>query len=123
MGSLIGFLATTFVGEKYARPAAYALVIGLFLAICGVARCTYDHSVVAKYEAKQQQRAAPATNKATEQRAKDAETRAAKSQEMSDVIHSVPDQAINPVSHARGCEQLRRAGKRVAACSGSSPAR
>lgn len=26
MGSLIGFLATTFIGEKWARPAAYALL-------------------------------------------------------------------------------------------------
>jgi hypothetical protein len=64
MGSLIGFLATTFIGEKWARPAAYALLaLGVAIALFG-AKCTYDHAVIAKHEAKQDAANAKADRKA-----------------------------------------------------------
>lgn len=123
MGSLIGALVARGWSEKAARALSYAgLALLLAGALWGLV-AAYNAHVIGGYKEKQQQRAAPATNKAAAQREVDAATRAEKSKEMTNVIHSVPDQAINPVSHARGCEQLRRAGRHSPACSGSSPAR
>lgn len=63
MGWLIGLLAPT-VGEKFARPVAYAALAFVLLAMLGIGKCTYDRAVIAKHEAKQDAANAKADRKA-----------------------------------------------------------
>lgn len=123
MGTAIGWLAAkSLFGKPIGEgPARWILTAALFLAILGVAAGTIaalKQKGATDYVQKVEKRAAPATNKASDERARDAITNAKAEQEMHDVIAAQPDQPIAPTSHARGCEQLRRAGRHPASCGG-----
>ena len=116
MGTAIAYLVAKGVPEKAAR---LILTAGIFLLVLGVfagAVALLKHKGQQEYVAKVEHRAAPATNKAADERATDAIQNAKSEQEMHDVIAAQPDQPIAPTSHARACEQLRRAGRNIAAC-------
>jgi hypothetical protein len=112
---LIGMLAPT-VGEKWAKPAAIGLLIALAVAIFSVGRCAYDRSVIAKHEQKIERRAAPATNKAADERAADTINNAKAEEELHNAVHSVPDAAPAGPSHALACKRLSNVGKHPASC-------
>jgi hypothetical protein len=89
----------------------------------GSAKCAYDRSVIDKHEQKIERRAAPATNKAADERATDTINNAKAEEEMHNAIASQPDQPISPTSHALACQRLHRIGKYPASCSGPASSR
>lgn len=111
-----GWLGPKFA--KLATPLIYAVVIGLIVLGIVLAFRFHDHKVVTGYVAKQQQRAAPANDRAAQERANDTTKIATQEQEAHNVIHSVPDAAPAGPSHQLACERLRRLGRSVPACGG-----
>jgi hypothetical protein len=113
---LIARVVALGVPSGYAKPLL-AVVGGLLLilALWGL-KTAYDNSVVDKHEQKLEHRAAPATNKAAEERANDAITNAKHEEDMHNAVHSVPDAAPAAPSHALACERLRRRGNPPTAC-------
>jgi hypothetical protein len=111
---VVGWLGPKF--SKFAAPLIYAFYI--IVAVGGFfgLKALYDSSVINKHEQKIERRAAPATNRAADQRANDTITNTKNEEEMHNVIAAQPDQPIAPTSHARACLQLRRAGRSSAAC-------
>ena len=121
MGSLIGLLVgkTIFgrtISEKAARAIAYVGLVLLIFGTCLGVVAWIRSDAVADHEIRIERRAAPATEKASTERAQDTIKRTAEAKEMHDVIVAQPDQPIAPTSRARACEQLRRAGKQPPAC-------
>jgi hypothetical protein len=115
MGSFIGFLATTFVGEKYARPVAYAiLAIVIVLALWG-GKCAYDANVISKHEMKaenkQLKREATANTNLNNQVAVDTKAAEQRKQEMDNATRTIPDQAPSARQRAIACVELRRQAK------------
>lgn len=121
MGAAIGWLAAKSlfgspIGEKLARVI---LTAALFLGVLGASAAlvaAYNHHVITVNNQKIVRRAAPATNKAADERAQDAIRGAAQQREMHDVIQAQPDQPIAPTTRALSCERLRRAGRTPPAC-------
>jgi hypothetical protein len=101
---------------KFAKPLIYLVLI--LVAVGGFfgLKALYDHSVVSHHEQKIERRAAPATNKAADERANDTITNTKNEEEMHNAIAAQPDQPIAPTSRARACLQLRRAGRSSPAC-------
>ena len=115
IGLLIGALAPR-IGEKWAKPVAWAIIAAAILAVLGTAKCAYDRSVIDKHNQKLEQRAKPATDKAAEERAKDTIANAKHEEDLHNAIASQPDQPISPTSRALSCERLRRLGRAPASC-------
>jgi hypothetical protein len=101
---------------KFAKPLTF-VVLGLLilLALWG-GKCAYDSSVINAHEAKIEQRAKPATDKAAQERSSDIIANAKNEQEMHNAIAAQPDQPISPTSHALSCQRLRNAGHNPPAC-------
>jgi hypothetical protein len=116
MGTIIGLLTARGMSEKAARLISYATLAVLLLGTFAGLLAAYNHRVIANHEAKQIQRAAPATDQAAAERSKDAITNAKNEQEAHDVIHSVPDAAPAGPSHALACQRLRKRGHAPASC-------
>lgn len=121
MGSLIGWLVGKqifgrVIGEKGARFIAYAGLVLLIFSLIGGAVACVRRDAVSDHEAKIERRAKPATDKAADERAKDAIENHKQQEERRDVIEAQPDQPIAPTSHALACKRLRDAGKHPPAC-------
>lgn len=112
---LIGLLAPT-VGERWAKPVAWALIAIVAIGIFFGAKALYDRSVVNHHEQKIEQRARPATDQAATERATDAITTAKKEEELHNAVHSVPDAAPAGPSHALACKRLHDLGRNPPAC-------
>lgn len=115
MPFLLG-LVPSFIPEKFRKAAVFVTLALMLLAALGTAKCAYDRSIIKDHEAEIQQRAKPATDKAAEQRAKDAIAQAKNEEEAHDAIHSVPDAAPAGPSHALACQRLRKLGRNPASC-------
>jgi ABC-type nickel/cobalt efflux system permease component RcnA len=111
---LIGWLAPT-IGEKWAKPLAYALLIISAALLLWGAKALYDRSVVNHHEQQVEQRAKPATDQAATERANDAIANAKHEEDLHNAVHSVPDAAPAGPSHALACKRLSNAGKRLPA--------
>lgn len=97
----------------------WAVIAGLVVLVIlggGVSWCAIRDSIIDDHEAKVAKRAAPATNKAADERAKDAINQSKNEQEAHDAIQAQPDQPISPTSRALACKRLRDAGKHPPAC-------
>ncbi len=116
MGSIIGLLVAKGLPLKHARPLAFAALALVLLSLLAVAKCSYDRAVIAKHEAKTEARARPATDKAADERARDAIANAKTEKELHDAIAAQPDQPISPTSRALSCERLRKARIDSPAC-------
>lgn len=116
VGSLIGWLILKGFSEKQARAISYLGIAALILAALGTALCAIRKDAVEDHQAKLEQRAKPATDKAADERAKDTIAVAKSEQEAHDVIAAQPDQPIAPTSHALACKRLRDAGRTPPAC-------
>ncbi len=116
MGSIIGLLVAKGIPLKHARPLAFAALALVLLGLLAVAKCSYDRAVIAKHEAKTEARARPATDKAADERARDAIANARTEEELHAAIAAQPDQAIAPTSLALSRQRLWKAGKHPAAC-------
>lgn len=110
MGSIIGLLVAKGIPLKHARPLAFAALALVLLGLLWGAKCAYDRAVIAKHEAKIEARARPATDKAADERARDAIANAKTEEELHAAIAAQPDQAIAPTSRALACARLRKAG-------------
>lgn len=116
MLSLIAFAMKLGVPERFAKYAVIAAMVFGTLTILGVAKCTYDRNVIEKHDAKIQERAKPATDKAADERAKDTIAQAKNEEEAHNAVHSVPDAAPAGPSHALACQRLRKRGHAPASC-------
>ena len=85
IGWIVGLIAPT-VGEKAAKPVAYALLaIGVILLLWG-GKCAYDASVVNNYKTKVEASAAKADRKADQKAADQAATDLARRQYETDQL-------------------------------------
>ena len=109
-----GLLGPKFAG--YARMLIYAFLIILLIVGLGIAKCSYDKSVVDKHEAQLQQQAKKATDQAATERAADTVTNSKNEEEAHNAIHSVPDAPSSAPSHALACKRLSNVGKHPASC-------
>lgn len=116
MGTLIEFLMKKGLSDRAASLIAYigGLVL-LFGAFTGLV-LAYNHHIIGVHEAKQIQRAKPATDQAATERAHDITIQARNEQETHDAIHAVPDAAPAGPSHALACQRLRKRGHAPASC-------
>lgn len=123
MGALIGLLVGKsifghVIGPKLARFLAYA---GLFLTIAGMIGGVVlwiRSDAVSDHQAKLEHRAAPAIDKAADERAKDTIHQSQNEKEAHDAIQAQPDQPISPTSRALACRRLSNAGKHPPSCRG-----
>jgi hypothetical protein len=116
MGALIAFALNLGIPARFAKAAVFGTLIALGIAILLLGKCAYDKSVIDKHELKLERRAAPATDKAATERARDTIRNDKHEEELHDVIAAQPDQPIAPTSHALACQRLRNAGKHPSAC-------
>lgn len=106
------------IPERVAKPVLIAALVALALAGLGIAKCSYDRSIIATHDAKAGAKAAAQNDgakdaAATERRADD---RRISEQEkgLNDAIAKAPPGAPGPATVALGCERLRRQGARAA---------
>jgi hypothetical protein len=117
MGTFIAWLMLkTGWSEKAARAAAHVALILLVLAILGGVVAFIRKDAVDDHQAKVERRAAPATDKAATERARDTIATTRHEQELHDVIAAEPDQPIAPTSRALACKRLHDAGRDPPAC-------
>lgn len=116
MGGLVALALKLGIAPRFAKFAVIAALVFGTLTLLGIAKCTYDRNLIKSHEAKIQERARPATDKASEERARDTIVQAKNEQEAHNAIHSVPDAAPAGPSHALACERLRKRGNAPAAC-------
>lgn len=106
------------VPERLAKPVLIAALVALAFAGFGIAKCSYDRSIIAKHDAAANAKAAARNDAAkdaasTERRADD--QRISEAQKgYDDAISKAPAGAPGPATVALGCERLRRQGTRAA---------
>lgn len=87
---LIPYVLKLGIPAKFAKPAIYAALITLAVLALGVAKCTYDHRIIAAHEAKQDAANAKADRKAdqkaAEQRRTDDTRLQTETQEIKDAV-------------------------------------
>lgn len=111
---LIGFMAPI-VGEKYARAASFTiLALGIGLLLWG-GKCAYDHSVINKYNQKEENRQLKreegADRNLTNQVSADNAAAAEREKEFQDATKNIPDRAPSNRQRAIACSELRREAK------------
>jgi hypothetical protein len=116
IATLIARLVALGCPPGLAKPLLGIVAALVILGALWGGKCAYDRSVIDKHETQLQQRAAPATDKASTERANDTIATAKHEQELHDVIQAQPDQPISPTSHALACKRLSDAGKHPPAC-------
>lgn len=116
MPFLIGLALKAGIPARFAKVAVIATLVALLIVGLGVAKCAYDKSVIEDHEAKIARRAAPATDKAADERANDIIKQSQNEKEAHDAIQAQPDQPISPTSRALACKRLRDAGRNPPAC-------
>lgn len=115
MGSIIELLLGWGVPAKFARPLAYAGLIIALVSMFGVAKCSYDASIIKahdqKIEAETQKKITAASGNAADQRAKDAILNSKQESEAHNAISSAPETPPSPAAVRLNCLRLQRAGK------------
>jgi hypothetical protein len=114
--ALIPFALKLGVPARFAKVVVIALLAFGTLTLLSIAKCAYDRNIIEQHEAKIQERAKPATDKAAEERARDTIAQAQNEQEAHNAVHSVPDAAPAGPSHALACQRLHKLGRNPAAC-------
>jgi hypothetical protein len=117
MGTAIAWIiARTGWSEKAARAAAYAALVLALAGMVGTALALIRKDAVDDHQVKVERRAAPATDKAADERSADTIAISKSEQEAHDVIQAQPDQPIAPTSRALACKRLRDVGRNPPAC-------
>lgn len=120
MGSLIGMLVGRrifgkVIGEKAARAIAYIGLALLIVMVLGIAKCSYDASVIEDYTAEQRadqaERERGADKKLNDQKQLDEAAAAQRKKEIEDATRNIPDQKPSARQRARACVELRREAK------------
>lgn len=118
MGAIIGLLVSKGLSKRAAQLVFWAGAILTFIAAGAGVVAWIRHDAVSDNQVKMERRAAPATDKAANERASDAIRNAKTEEELHNVIAAQPDQPISPTSRALACRRLSNAGKSSPACSG-----
>ena len=112
------------VCERWARAAAWAVLVILIIVALGVAKCSYDGRIIETHDAKVTQKTlrtdAAANDAAADQRAKDAISNDTAAKERKDAIEKAAPGRPSGAAVRLGCERLRQAGQDtsgIAACS------
>lgn len=111
----------TFLAKPFVKPAAIGSVFVLLIALLSLGKCVYDRHVVNSYVAGVQQKAAPATEKAADQRVKDDRANFQNEKELHDAINAAPGGTLSPAAHALACQRLHKAGRHPASCGSDGP--
>jgi hypothetical protein len=116
MGTLIGWLATTFVGEKFARPVAYAGLFLLILAALGGVKCAYDRNIIRNHDLKQEAATAKADRKAdtkaAEQRRVDDARLTAETTEIKEAVNEARQIGADPRAAYYRCVSAQQSARR-----------
>lgn len=116
MLNLVALVTGWGVPARLAKPLLIGVGVLLFVLAAFAVVKIHDHRVVANHEAQIQKRAAPATDRAADERANDTIANAKNEEELHNAVHSVPDAAPAGPSHALACKRLSNAGKHPPAC-------
>lgn len=103
------------VGERWARAAAWAVLVILIIVALGVAKCSYDGRIIEAHDAAVTQKTlrtnAAANDAAADQRAKDAISNDTAAKERKDAIEQAAPGRPSDAAVRLGCERLRQAGQ------------
>jgi hypothetical protein len=117
IGAFIPGLFGKELGMKAAKAVGVVVVIVAAILLFLLAKAMYDRSVIADHEAEREAKAAPARERAADQRAIDTVRNAKSEEELHDVINNAPPGGtVSPAARALACERLRRIGRVPAAC-------
>jgi hypothetical protein len=111
---LTPFLASIGIPEPLRKLVAYVGLALLVIALLGLAKCTYDRSIISAHDNKITAKTVQKDSKAKEQsaveRANDAAAITKAEKERNDAILKGPAVKPSPASIRANCERLRRAG-------------
>lgn len=118
MGWIVMKLLSLGVPARFAKLAAWALVLCALIAALVIGKAIYDRSVIDKHEAKRLERSVDALDDAADQRSRDAIELERIERIRNDAIDSAIKGELGPSARAHACEQLRRqnAGRVPAGC-------
>lgn len=112
MQFLIGLVMLLGVPARLAKPTVIASAVALIILGLGLAKCSYDRSVIRKHDAKVAAKIAPVVRKAD---AKAAEARISEERKIDDhradeekAVGALPDQGLSARQRARACSVLKR---------------
>lgn len=111
---ILPFLARVGVPEPLRKAVAYAsLAVGV-LALLGLAKCSYDRSLIRNHDAEVTaetvKKDSAAKEQASEERANDTAVINQAEKDRNDAINKGPAVKPSPASVRHNCERLRRAG-------------
>ena len=111
---LLPLLGSIGIPEPLRKFVAYAGLALLAITLLGLAKCTYDRSIVsahdAKITAKTMQKDSAAKERASKERAGDTAAISKAEKERNDAIINGPAVKPSPASIRHNCERLRRSG-------------
>jgi len=111
---LFPLLARVGVPEPLRKAVAYASLAVAVLALLGLAKCTYDRSLIRNHDAEVTaetvKKDSAAKEHASEERANDTAIINQAEKDRNDAINKGPAVKPSPASIRHNCERLRRAG-------------
>jgi hypothetical protein len=111
---LFPLLARVGVPEPLRKAVAYASLAVAVLALLGLAKCTYDRSLIRNHDAEVTaetvKKDSAAKEQASEERANDTAIINQAEKDRNDAINKGPAVKPSPASIRHNCERLRRAG-------------
>lgn len=102
--------------EKTAKIVGMVALVILLVILLSVGKCAYDNSVIEEHEAEREAKAAPAREKAADQRVKDTIRNIQNEEDLHAVIEAAPGGELSPAARALACERLRKLGRIPPAC-------
>lgn len=106
--------AAGWVGERFARPLAGAILLATLVLAVLLAKAAYDRNVIADHTAAEDARTAitnsAAHNDAADQRARDSIRISEDERKRDEAIVSAPSGLPSPAAVRLNCERLRQAG-------------
>lgn len=119
-------LAASLVGERFARPLAWLIIVTIAIAALACGKTIYDRSVIRQHDseltAEVSKRNSAALDASADQRAVDQIRINTEERERYEAINSAPNGKPSTAAIALGCERLRKSGQdtsRFTECSGS----
>jgi hypothetical protein len=113
---LLNLAAGLGIPPQFRKVAVIGTAVVLLLIAILAAVKIHDHRVIAAHEQKLERRAAPATDRAANERANNAIANAKHEEELHNAVHSVPDATPAGPSHALACKRLHDLGRDPPAC-------
>ncbi|OGT55466.1 MAG: hypothetical protein A3E01_09160 [Gammaproteobacteria bacterium RIFCSPHIGHO2_12_FULL_63_22] len=118
---LLNLLARWGVPDWLRKPLILSVAVTALVGLLGVAKCSYDRSVIAEHEAAREAKTSAAREVAAEEQAVDTIRNTHNEKDLHDAIRSAPSGgALSPAALALNCERLRKLGRIPEACRSAS---